>query len=489
MTDVVDLRVLSARFDAFAAQDRGAEAVDMLKAQAAHHADEALYWVLLGRAFAMEERYDDAEDAGRRAVALAPNALSAQITLLLGLIGQRRPDEAVDLAWTVVEQHPQEQQAHYWLSRCHGHRRRDRQDLVVAHQAARHALSLHADPATFAQAARTASALGEDAEARALLAAGLAENPQDRDLLLLSGRIKGGERVVGPREELVGGILRQSPMDRSAEADLASGALRWLRERLFHLWYSLLLIAFVAVLPLPVPLTPVAVLAVLSVQVVLAVLSFRKLERVLPAGYLREQLADPSRGRRTLRILGAAQLLVLLGSVLVAVVPGPGTTVGDVVLVLAAAALGFGLLAVVKARARLDVVDHPEDRRDADYLMNRWSGNASSYRPYWFAALAGMILMTVTASTGGDATGGAGMLSVGLLWTIKTVDLIWLSNSFPRGENPWVKGLALIDDRRRRGTVRGRLFGVQYILILLFVCAFTSLSGFGAFIGGFVGGT
>ena len=294
---------------------------------------------------------------------------------------------------------------------------------------------------------------------------------------------------MGPREEIVGGILRQSPLDRSAEADLASGAPRWLKERLFQLWYSLLLVAFVAVLPLPVPVTLVAVLIVVSAQLVLAVLSFRKLERVLPVGYLREQLTDPSRAGRAFRIFGAAQLLVVLGSVLVAVVPGPRTTVGDVVLVLAAVVLGFGLLAVVKARARLDVVDHPENRRDSDYLMNRWSGNASSYRPYWLAALAGMILMTVTASTGGDATGGAGMLSVGLLWTIKTLDLIWLSNAFPRGENPWVKGLALIDDRRRRGSLGGRLFGVQYILILLFVCVFTSFSGFGAFIGGFVGGT
>jgi tetratricopeptide (TPR) repeat protein len=486
VTDVVDLGVLSARFEAFAAQDRGGEAVDMLEGQAAHHADQADYWILLGRAFVMEERYDDAEDAGRRAVALAPSSLHAQITLLLALLGRNRPDEAVSLSWFVVEQHAEEAQAHYWVSRAHSRRRRDRQDLVVAHQAARHALSLHADSATFAQAARAASALGNDHEARELLAAGLAENPQDRDLLLLSGRIKGGERVVGPREELIGGILRQSPLDRSAEADLASSALRWLKERLFQLWYSLLLVAFVAALPLTVPLTLFAALTVVAGQVVLGVLSFRRLEKALPGGYLREQLTDPARGRRTSHIFAAAQLLLLLGSILVAVVPGPATTAGDVLLVVAAVVTGFGLLSVDKALVRLDVLDHAENRRDEDYLMNRWSGTASSYRRYWLAVPAGMVLMMTTAITDGDATGGAGMLSVGILWTIKTVDLIWLTHAFPRDENPWVEGLALIENRERRGNLSGWWFGARYILTLLLVCAFTSFSGFGAFIGGFV---
>ncbi|MUK03189.1 hypothetical protein GM708_15515 [Vibrio cholerae] len=489
MTEATDLDLLRARFDVFLTQQRGREAVEMLEGQAIHHQDQPLFWVLLGRASVMDGRFVEAEDAARRAVALEPHSFATRITLLLALLGQERFEEAIDLAWLLVEQHPDEAASHAWLSRALVSRHRDRQDLVTAHQAARHALSLDADAAAFALAAHTASLVDEDGEARSLLAAGLAENPQDRELLLLSGRIKGGARLVGPREELVGGLLRASPLDTSAESDLASNPVQWVRGRLFQLWYSVLAIAFVAVLPLPLPVTLAVFTAVIMVHAIWSARSFRKLDRALPGGYLKQQLTDPTRGRAGFRAYCAAGALLLPGGVLVALVPGPGTTAGDILLVLTAVVLGVGLLSVEKALARLVVADHAEDRRRRDYQLVRFGDNASRYRPYWLAALAGVVLMMVTASTGGDATGGAGMLSVGILWTVKTVDLVLLSRTLPGGENPWVAGLALTQYGRGRQAVRGRLMGVRFLLLMLFVSFFTTFVGFGAFSGGFVDGS
>ncbi|KNC18777.1 hypothetical protein AC792_10145 [Arthrobacter sp. RIT-PI-e] len=485
MTGIVNLNVLSARFDVLITQHRVSEAVEMLEGQAAHHEGRALYWVLLGRALSMNRRFDDAEQAARRSVALDPQASETEITLVLALLGQRRFDEAIGLAWSVVEHHAEEPDAHYWLSHALVARQRDRQDLVVAHQAARHALSLNADGENFAQAVRTASLIDEDGEARLLLEDGLAEYPQNRDLLLLSGRIKAGAKVVGPREELLGGLLRTNPLDTSAEADLASSSLRWVRERLFLGWYHLLLFAFVAVLPLPTASTLVIALGLAGTYVLLAGRSYRRLDAVLPPGYLREQLAQPQRGRIPVLAVGIANVLVLAGSVLAAVIPGPGPGVGDALLVLAAVVLGGGLLAVEKARARLAVSDHPDDRRVQAYRLVRFGNNASSYRRYWWAALAGIMLMTVTASTTGDATGGAGMLSVGILWTIKTMDLLVLSVRTPGEENPWVTAHALTRQGGRRPALRGRLMGGRFLLLLLFVCFFTTATGASALGGGF----
>lgn len=488
MSEVVDLDVLSNRFEILAAQQRARDAVDLLEGQAAYHGDEPLYWALLGRALVMDQRFVDAEHAGRRAVELEPNAAGTQIILLLALLGQRRTDEAVALAWYVVEQHAEEPDAHYWLSRALLVRRRDHQDLVVAHQAARHALSLNADAAAFTQAAQTASLLDDDGEARALLAAGLAQFPQDRELLLLSGRIRGGERVVGPREELVGGILRMSPLDTSAEADLASSPLRWVRGRLFLLWYHVLAFALLAVVLPPVPVLVAVTLTAAGVHAALIVRSYRKLDAVLPGGYLREQLADPGRGRNSVAAGAVAAVLVLVGTVLAALHPDPGPGVGDGILVLAAVVLAAGLLAVERALARLSVTGRSEDRRRQDYHLIRFGDNASSYRRYWLAALAGIVPVMVTANTGGDATAGAGMLAVGILWTVKTLDLLVYSRAVAGGENPWVTGAALSRAGKGRQAVRGRLLGARFLLIMLFVCFFTCSLGFGIFIGGFIEG-
>ena len=489
MSEVVDLDVLSNRFTILAAQQRGRDAIDLLEPQAAFHGDEPLYWVLLGRAFAMEQRFLDAEHAARRAVSLEPGAAATQLTLLLALIGRRRADEAVDLGWYIVEHHAEEYEAHYWLSQALLARRRDHQDLVVAHQAARHALSLNADADAFAQAAQTASLLDDDREARALLAAGLAQFPQDRDLLLLSGRIRGGDTVVGSREELVGGILRQSPLDAPAEADLASGPLRWVRTHLFHLWYHVLGFALLAVVLLPVPVLLGVALLAGGIHAALVVRSYRRLEAVLPGGYLREQLTDPVRGRNSAAALVAAAVLVLGGTVLAALHPDLGPGAGDGILVLAAVVLAGGLLSVQRALARLAVAGHPEDRRRQDYHLIRFGDNASSQRSYWLAALAGIVLVMVTASTGGDATAGAGMLSVGILWAVKTVDLAVHSRAVAGGDNPWVTGAALSRPGRGRQTVRGRLLGVRFLLVMFLVSCFTCLLGFGIFIGGFIEGS
>lgn len=489
MTQVPDLALLASRFEVLTAQQRAADAVELLEGQAAHHGDEPLFWVLLGRAFAMDRRFVDAEAAGRRAVELEPDAVATQVTLLLAFIGRRRADEAVDLARSIVERHAEDPDAHHWLSQALLARRRDHQDLVVAHQAARHALSLKADAGAFLQAAQTASLLDDDREARALLADGLAQFPQDRDLLLLSGRIKGGETVVGPREELVGGILRSSPLDAPAEADLAGSPLRWLRGRLFLLWYHVLAFALLAVLPLPVPVLLAVTLLGAAVHAALVLRSYRRLEAVLPPDYLREQLTDPARGRTGATASAAAAVLVLAGTVLAALHPVPGPGIGDVLLVPAAVVLAGGLLSVDRSLARLSVAGHAEDRRRQGYHLVRFGDNASSYRRYWLAALAGIVLVTVTASTGGDATAGAGMLSVGILWTVKTLDLVAHSRAVDGGENPWVTGAALSRPGRGRQPVRARLMGARFLLVLLLVCCFTSLLGFGILIGGFVEGS
>ena len=77
-----------------------------MESQAAHHEDQPLYWALLGRAFVGNGNFTDAEVAGRRAVALEPHSSGTQITLLLALLGQRRSDEAVDLAWLILRSAP-----------------------------------------------------------------------------------------------------------------------------------------------------------------------------------------------------------------------------------------------------------------------------------------------------------------------------------------------------------------------------------------------
>ncbi len=489
MTEVLDLALLTSRFEVLAAQQRAADAIDLLEGQAAHHGDEPLFWVLLGRALVMDRRFVDAELAGRRAVELAPDAAATQLTLLLALIGQRRADEAVGLAWSIVERHGEDADDHYWLSRALLARRRDHQDLVVAHQAARHALSLKADAGAFVQAAQTASLLDDDREARALLAAGLAQFPQDRDLLLLSGRIKGGDTVVGPREELVGGILRSSPLDAPAEADLASSPLRWVRGRLFLLWYHLLAFALLAIVHLPVPVLLGVALLGAGVHAALVVRDYRRLEAVLPPGYLREQLTDPERGRTGAAAYAVAAVLMLAGTVLAAVHPVPTPGVGDVLLVPAAVVLALGLLSVERALARLSVAGHAEDRRRQDYHLVRFGDNAASFRRYWLAALAGIVLVMVTAGTGGDATAGAGMLSVGILWTVKSLDLAFHSRGVDGGENPWVTGLALSGPWQTRQPVRARIQGARFLLTLLLVCCFTSFLGYGILIGGFIEGS
>ncbi|WP_104180366.1 hypothetical protein [Arthrobacter sp. B0490] len=487
MSEADDLKLLSARYDVLIARQRPHDAVRLLEGQAAHHQDQPLYWAMLGNALNLEEKYAEAEHAARRTVELVPHNSAAQSILLQALIGQRRSEESVELARFVIEQFPEESDGHYWLSRALLLHPKDRQDFIAAYQAARRALSFQADEWTFAQAAQTAALIDEDQEARTLLAAGLAQYPQSRELILLSRHIRGAKKIVGQRQELVSGILRTSPSDGRAEADLATDPVRWVRQHLFYLWYHLLAFTFLAVVPLPAPALMLIALLAGGCHAGLIIQSYRQLDEVLPKGYLREQLTDPVRARNGALAYVASGLLILAGTVSAAVHPAPTLGVGDMLLVVAAGVLAAGLISVERTISRLEASIHPEEHRAEAYRAFRFGDNASSYRRYWLAALAGILLVMITESTGGDATGGAGMLSIGILWSIKTLDLAHLSRAVSGGENPWVRGSARSQETQTKSDLETRFLGARFLLTLLLVSFIICTLGVDLLVGGFIG--
>jgi tetratricopeptide (TPR) repeat protein len=489
VSEANDLAVLSARYDVLIARQRPGDAVNLLKGQAAYHQDQPLYWAMLGNAFNLEEKYVEAEHAARRTVELIPHNIAAQSILLQALIGQRRSEESLDLAQFVIAQFPEESDGHYWLSRALILRPKERQDFIAAYEAARRALSLKADEWTFTQAAQTAALIEKDQEARELLAAGLAQYPHSRELVLLSGSIRGAEEIVGQRQALVGGILHTSPSDVRAEADLASGPVRWVRFHLQYLWYHLLAFTFCAVVPLPESGLMVIALLGGGFHTALIIASYRQLDDVLPKGYLREQLTTAGRARNSAAAFVTAGLLILAGTVLDPLRSAPFDWVGDVLLVLASGILAAGLLSADRTISRLGASSHPEDHQAEPYRSFRFGDNASSYREYWLAALTGMITVTIAAATGGNPTGGAGMLSVGILWSVKTLDLIHLSRAVPGGENPWVEWSIHRQgqEARLKSDLQARLLGVRFILLLLIVCCVTCTLGVIMLTGGFAG--
>ncbi|WP_104180038.1 hypothetical protein [Arthrobacter sp. B0490] len=383
-----------------------------------------------------------------------------------------------------MEHHAKESETHYWLSQALLARRRDHQDLVVAHQAARYALSLSADADAFARAAQTASLLDDDHEAPALLAAGLARFPLDRDLLLLSERIKGGDTVVGSQEKLVGGILQQSPLDAPAEADLASSPLRWVRTHLFYLWYHVRGVALLAVVLLPVPVLLAVALLAGGMHAALVVLSYRRLKAVFPAGYLREQRMDPVRGRNSAVALAAAAVLVPGGTVLAALHrdlgPGDGILVPPAVVPAGGTALGpAGAGPPGRRRAfgeppAAELPPHPlRGRRVVPAELH--AGRARRDRP-----------RSVHGEHRGRCHRGGGHAVRRDPVGIKTLDLVVHSRAVAGGDSPWVTGAALSRPGRGRQAVRRRLLGARFLLVTLLVTCFTCRLGFGIFIGGFI---
>lgn len=486
MSEANDLNLLSARYDVLIARQRPREAVNLLKGQVAHHQDQPLYWAMLGNALNLEEKYADAEHAARRTVELIPHNSAAQSILLQALIGQRRSEESLELARFFIEQFPEDSDGHYWLSRALLLRPKERQDYVAAYEAARRALSLQADEWTFAQSVQTAALIDENQEARTLLAAGLAQYPQSRELILLSRHIKGAEKITGQRQELVGGILRTSPSDVRAEADLAASPVQWVRDHLFYLWYHLLAFTFCAVVPLPAPALMLIALLAAGCHAGLIIASYKRLEKVLPKGYLREQLADPARARNSAAAYVTAGLLILAGTVSAARHPEPTLGVGDTLLVLAAVVLAAGLVATERTISRLGASIHPEEHRAETYRAFRFGDNASSYRRYWVAGLAGLILVMITDTFGGDATGGAGILAIGILWNVKTLDLVYLSRAVLGGENPWVTGSARGQETPAKSHLQTRLLGAWFLLTQLLVSFIACALGLDILIGGFL---
>ncbi|MEG9249769.1 hypothetical protein V6S67_16905 [Arthrobacter sp. Soc17.1.1.1] len=487
MSEANNLNLLSARYDVLIARQRPREAVNLLKGQAAHHQDRPLYWAMLGNALNLEEKYADAEHATRRTVELIPHNSAAQSILLQALIGQRRSEESLELARFFIEQFPEDSDGHYWLSRALLLRPKERQDYVAAYEAARRALSLQADEWTFTQAAQTAALIEKDQEARELLAAGLALYPHSRELILLRGRIRGTEETVGQQNELVSGILRTSPSDARAEAELALGPARWLRAHLQYLGYHLLAFTFCAVVPLPEPGLMLIALLGGWFHIALIIASYRQLDGVLPKGYLREQLTTSGRARNSAAAYVAAGSLILAGTVLDPLRPAPFHWVGDVLLILAACILAVGLLSAERTISRLGASSHPIDHQPETYRSFRFEDNASTYREYWLAAFTGLVTVIIATATGGNPTGGAGLLAVGILWTVKTLDLIHLSKAVPGGENPWVEWFTL---RQGHGAhpesdLQARLLGIRFVLLLLLVCCTTCTLGIVALTGGF----
>lgn len=311
--------MVQVRFETLLAARRPAEAVQLVRAQLPHHRESAFIWGLLSRGYLSTEQYSDAEEAGRQALALAPENCSYLTNLGLALFHQGKQAEAVECAAQAVQLAPDEAEGHFWLGHIlHFGNADGRKGQEAALSSARTALELNRDSGdNYWLAARASSQLGNYDDARTYLAEGLGTEPGHRALLKLGAQLSGGQLVVGDGVGVVRSLLAEDPMDTDAHRLLRGQVFAGLRLLTLFPWLQVAAFCFLA------PFVPAAGDGgAIPVAVALAVIfgwvgrrHYRRLQSRLPEGHLKEQVNDTPLAKAALVLAAAAMLAVTAGTV------------------------------------------------------------------------------------------------------------------------------------------------------------------------------
>lgn len=311
MTTGLNLDQLGVRWQILTAAARHREALELVRAHLDTHRAEPYVWTVLSQTLNNLGEGADGESAAREALALEPDSPSALINLSRGLALQGRFAEAETAAVQARDLDDQQAGSHAWLALVRNERGRYREALEGVEEA----LRLQPSGDNFALLADIRINMGQHEQARRALADGLAADPQNRQLLLLSGRVSHGEEVVGDQAALLSGMLAASPTDRGPLDQLKQEVLARVRHLALLPWLQGVLFCFLAPLITQVPAGGAAALALwLALAVTLrAGFLLRRLLRAVPAGFLRDMLRESPDTRK-----GAAALIAAEGWVLAA---------------------------------------------------------------------------------------------------------------------------------------------------------------------------
>lgn len=457
MSDVLDPDLIAVRYTAYAQAGRHEEAVALLRNQIGHHLDDERLWFYLGSGLANTGELEESERAVRQALNLVPDMLPALVLLSYVLGWLRRSDESVEASLHAAAEHPQEPSAHLAVASAHFYRRSSGTDLQIALQAALNAINLspeHED--AFALGSRSADLLGRKREALDLLRAGLAAHPNSAVLLQAAGMVDGGGRVVGDRAPLLSSQLANNPFDEESAEDLRALAFQGLRRLLYLPWLQGILVGFSSGLVLPHP--PAAALVALGLTAAVSacfVMSFRRLERRLPRGYLRGELRSSPRALRALQCAAAGEVWVSAGALWVAL--SGGNQFGAAVLALTA-------VPVIASQHLLSQGQYPElfaawstagaDTRRA-YWNNRVKMYLSTRRIAWAGMIPGIAGLSVAglSETETPAAAGAGACLAALVWMARAAYLARLQIALG-ADNPFVVGRVLQKPAGRESSAR-----------------------------------
>ena len=309
MSTGADLDRMGARWQVLTAAARHRDALELIQAHLDAHRAEPYVWTLLSQTLNNLGEGTDGESAAREALELEPRSTSALINLSRGLALQGRFAEAETAAAQARDLDDQQAGTHAWLALVHHEQGR----YVEALEGVQEALRLQPSGDNFALLAEIRISMGQHDQARRALADGLAADPQNRQLLLLSGRVSHGEEVVGDQAELLSGMLAASPTDRGPLDQLKQEVLARGRHLALLPWLQGVLFCFLAPLITQVPAGGAAALALwLGLAVILrARFLLRRLSRAVPAGFLRDVLRESPDARKGVVALIAAEAWVL----------------------------------------------------------------------------------------------------------------------------------------------------------------------------------
>lgn len=309
MTTGLDLDQLGARWQVLAAAARHRDALELLRTHLDAHRGEPYIWTLLSQTLNNLGEGTDGESAAREALALEPRSTSALINLSRGLALQGRFAEAETAAAQALALDDQHAGTHAWLALVHHEQGRYQEALDGVQEA----LRLQPSGDNFALLAEIRISIGQHDQARRALADGLAADPQNRQLLLLSGRVSHGEEVVGDQAALLSSMLAASPTDRGPLDQLKQEVLARMRHLALLPWLQGVLFCFLAPLITQVPAGGAAALALWLAAAVIFRAGFllRRLSRAVPAGFLRDLLRESPDARKGAAALIAAEAWVL----------------------------------------------------------------------------------------------------------------------------------------------------------------------------------
>ena len=322
MSTGLDLDQLGARWQVLTAAARHQEALELLRAHLDAHRAEPYVWTVLSQTLNNLGEGTDGESAARQALELDPRSTSALINLSRGLALQGRLAEAEEPAEQARDLDDQQAGTHAWLALVHN----ERGNYAQALEGVQEALRLQPSGDNFALLAEIHVNMAQHEQARRALADGLAVDPQNRQLLLLSGRVSYSAAVVGDQAALLSGMLAESPMDRGPLDQLKQEVLARLHNLALLPWLQGVVFCFLAPLITQVPAGGAAALAVYAALAVIirSGVLLRRLSRAIPEGFLHDVLRESPDAR-----LGVAALIAAEGWVLAASLGAGVAAAGD----------------------------------------------------------------------------------------------------------------------------------------------------------------